>query len=422
MIRRFAALALIVSATMAAHPASLLYSFTGLGPETPASGVIYDGHGGLFGTTEYGGAFNAGTIFHLVPGLPGASWTLTDLYDFGAPDDGSLPTAGLLRARNGVLYGTTERGGVNGDGTVFEFDPQIGAERVLHSFVGADGAGPEQRLTADARGVLYGTTAGGGSANCRYGGCGVLFEVVPSATQGAASETTLHMFTGKRDGAHPSSQVLLDASGNAYVTTRGPYNGALVSFSASDNWAAHVVHEFSATTDGHNPSGPIAMDASGAIYGSLVFGGAVTFTASGRECRATLGKTGCGAVYRLSPPTFTGGDWTETILYNFGNGTFADGVYPTGATFDASGNLFGVAQVGGHGCPGGVRNTGTVFELTPPASGDGFWTESVAPIEGCGTAYTPSPNLLISPNGEIYGTFLNGPALYGAGAVFYYNG
>ncbi len=79
---------------------------------------------------------------------------------------------------------------------------------------------------------------------------------------------------------------------------------------------------------------------------------------------------GCGTVYELSP-TATG-PWNETILYSFKNGF--DGFAPnSGVIFDTAGNLYGVTEGGGAGTldPVGV---GTVFELTPVAGG---WAESI---------------------------------------------
>jgi uncharacterized repeat protein (TIGR03803 family) len=73
--------------------------------------------GNVYGSTSTGGANRYGTIFKITP-----SGTLTTLYSFCAQSgcaDGQSPTATLVQATNGYLYGTTSGGGTNGDGTVF---------------------------------------------------------------------------------------------------------------------------------------------------------------------------------------------------------------------------------------------------------------------------------------------------------------
>jgi uncharacterized repeat protein (TIGR03803 family) len=102
----------------------------------------------------------------------------TVLHSFGNGSDGAIPYAGLSYA-NGVLYGTTQIGGANGKGTVFQITTS-GAESVLYSFAGGnDGETPSSSLTS-VNGVLYGTTLNGGSNgygtriqshDCGYGKC-----------------------------------------------------------------------------------------------------------------------------------------------------------------------------------------------------------------------------------------------------------
>jgi len=67
------------------------------------------------------------------------------------------------------LYGTTEFGGTYDNGTVFSVNPNTGAETVLHSFgSGADGEYPIASLI-DVKGTLYGTTEEGGTVWRRHG-------------------------------------------------------------------------------------------------------------------------------------------------------------------------------------------------------------------------------------------------------------
>ena len=64
-----------------------------------------------------------------------------------------------------MLYGTTQSGPtVDGEGTLFSFDPNSHVETVLHGFAGSyfDGSGPQAPVTVVGN-TIYGTTLLGGS-------------------------------------------------------------------------------------------------------------------------------------------------------------------------------------------------------------------------------------------------------------------
>jgi uncharacterized repeat protein (TIGR03803 family) len=132
----------------------------------PSSGLVLDGNGNLYGTTMAGGT--DGTVFKLA-----ADGTATVLHDFQDGSDGGSPT-GLVFGRDGNLYGTTVYGG--GDcncGTIYSLTPD-GTKTLLYAFSGAQGAAPQDGLTVDRKGVLYGTTASGGAD-----GAGTIFKFKP---------------------------------------------------------------------------------------------------------------------------------------------------------------------------------------------------------------------------------------------------
>jgi uncharacterized repeat protein (TIGR03803 family) len=191
---------------------TVLYSFAGVPDgESPLAGVILDGAGNLYGTTDRGGTFNSGTVFKL-----DTTGKENVLYSFTGGPDGQNPFAGLVRDAAGNLYGTTESGGASEKGTVFKLDT-TGAETVLHSFgAGAtDGMNPGAGLLRDAAGNLYGTTQSGGANDM-----GTLFKV-----DGSGKLTILHSFNGT-DGAglFLRASLIRDAAGNLYGTT--PTGGA----------------------------------------------------------------------------------------------------------------------------------------------------------------------------------------------------
>ena len=88
--------------------------------------------------------------------------------------DGSDVATGLTLGKNGVLYGTTLRGGAWGKGTLFQLTPPatpggVWTETLLYSFTGrnGDGVAPKSmpHLYLDQNGTLFGTTLGGGASN-----------------------------------------------------------------------------------------------------------------------------------------------------------------------------------------------------------------------------------------------------------------
>jgi uncharacterized repeat protein (TIGR03803 family) len=194
-------------ATLAAFDAvyagniSRLHSFSG-GSDGyyPQAGLIRDGSGNLYGTTEYGGSGCyggiCGTVFKLAP-----DGTETVLHAFTGGNDGEFPLSDLIRDSSGYLYGTTFSGGTHGGGVVFKLDSS-GGETVLHAFAagGSDGFQPHAGLVMDAAGNLYGTTSLGGGVSCDLteSGCGTVFKLDQHGT-----ETVLHAFGGENDGEYP---------------------------------------------------------------------------------------------------------------------------------------------------------------------------------------------------------------------------
>jgi len=183
----------------------------------PGSGVIMDDAGNLYGTTLMGGIHNSGTVFELSP-RAGGGWTETVLHNFGNGSDGQSPSGGLIMDGVGNLYGTTDGGGIHGAGTVFKLSPRAGGgwtETLLHSLT--SGYWSVAGLLMDPDGNLYGTTEWGGNyVNCSSG-CGIVFELSPQA-DGGWTETVLHRFDGA-DGQWPFAGLIMDGAGNLYGTT-----------------------------------------------------------------------------------------------------------------------------------------------------------------------------------------------------------
>jgi uncharacterized repeat protein (TIGR03803 family) len=196
-----------------------LVSFNGPDGAFPVGGVIADANGDLFGTTEQAGPNNIGTVFEIKKTAAGYATTPTTVVSFPDTDDGFAPEAGLVADANGDLFGTTSDGGaIFGDGgVVFEIAKTAGGyastSTTLVNFIGDDGEEPFADLLIDANGNLFGTTQLGGSDNL-----GTVFEIKKTGAGYASTPTVLASFNGT-NGDHPLAGLVADASGNLFGTT-----------------------------------------------------------------------------------------------------------------------------------------------------------------------------------------------------------
>ena len=105
-----------VSLVFAAHSQTFqtLSTLTGANGAVPTDTLVLGSDGNLYGTTQYGGAANEGTIFRMTP-----SGTLKTLYSFCSKSncvDGSTPVGGLVQGADGNYYGAALGGGAFGEG------------------------------------------------------------------------------------------------------------------------------------------------------------------------------------------------------------------------------------------------------------------------------------------------------------------
>jgi uncharacterized repeat protein (TIGR03803 family) len=313
---------------------TVLHAFNGSDGYLVRGPLIRAPHG-FYGISWQGGADGWGLAFQLDSG-----GNETVLYSFtGFGPDGGLPYGGLIRDSVGNLYGTCSASLQQPEswGTAFKLDP-TGKITILHTFSGKpDGAIPSSGLIRDAAGNLYGTTTYGGAS-----GHGTVFKM-----DRTGAETVLYSFTGKSgDGAQPYAGLIRDASGNLYGTTYiGGLAGKGTVFKLDASGHETVLHSFTDSPDGASPYAGLLRDASGDLYGTTSYGGAA----------------GKGTVFKLDSVG------KMTVLHSFTGGS--DGENPSAALImDASGNLYGTTMDGGNGaqCPYGVTNgCGTVFKLTP---------------------------------------------------------
>jgi uncharacterized repeat protein (TIGR03803 family) len=362
---------------------TVLHSFKSGDPndgESPMGRLIFDRQGALYGTTKSGGSKDLGTVFKLTPPADGqTAWTETVLHSFaGSGADGSSPTAGLIFDREGALYGTTLSGGgvgKNGHGAVFRLTPPaagrtVWTETVIYRFKGGnDGANPFAALIADEDGALYGTTLSGGTPG--EIGKGTVFRLTPPAAGGPAwTETVLYRFAGgPGDGDSAEAGLVVGRDGALYGATflgggdgnQGAGYGVIFRLTppAADrsDWTESVLYRFCAQPacgDGSIPEADLVLGSEGALYGATVSGG---------DACARYPQSGCGTIFKLTPPA-EGKVWTETVLHRFAGGT--DGIYPLASlVLDRQGALYGATTSGGGADGDGY---GVVFKLTPCAA------------------------------------------------------
>ena len=152
---------------------TVLYTFQGLSDgQNPVGGVVLDGAGNLYGTTFDGGVNGGGTVYELSPSATG--WMFTTLYSFTGGYGGPY---NKLTLANGSIYGFTEAEGANGLGSVFKLAPAIGGWIFtdLYDFIGGnEGSQPYGSVAVDSDGNVFGTTNVGGTQNQ-----GLVFEITP---------------------------------------------------------------------------------------------------------------------------------------------------------------------------------------------------------------------------------------------------
>ncbi len=188
----------------------VLYSFTG-SPDgaAPTGGVEIIGST-LYGTTTTGGAANLGSVF----GVPIAGGPETMTYSFlGAPTDGANPDSyGRLLNIGSNLYGTTTSGGMSGNGTVYSIPVTGGSDTLLYSFAGGpDGADPEASVLPIGT-TLYGTTNRDGLY-----GVGTLYSI-PLA---GGPDTVIHQFElNDHQGGYGRNSGVIKLNNQLYGTTQ----------------------------------------------------------------------------------------------------------------------------------------------------------------------------------------------------------
>ena len=309
------------------HTPISLFSSGGAGPH---GRVVFGPDSHLYGTTQDGGPQSTGNVFNLTPPLSicktaNCFWTDKIIYQFTGSPDGDGPGGGdLVWDSVGNIYGTTIIGGTSNLGTVYQMKKTGNnwTEMPLYSFTGPDGKEPIAGVILDGNGNLFGTTIYGG-----LHGYGTVFELTYNINSGW-TETVLYNFQNLSDGQWPYGGLIRDSAGNLYGSASdGGSGGGGTVFELSpvgDAWDFTVLYSFSVGQEqGCGPSASLAMDGSGSLYGTTACDGASSF----------------GSIFEL---TNTQNGWEYVSLHDFTGG--ADGAYPiSNVTIDTDGALYGTA-------------------------------------------------------------------------------
>jgi len=390
------ALCVVAAISLPGQTFETLYRFSGADGKGPQGTLVQGTDGNFYGTTADGGATSLGTLFKITP-----AGALTTVHSFCVQGfypcpDGAYPVGGVVQAANGDFYGATQSGGLvdTNFGTVFQITPS-GMLTTLFMFDGGDGILPSAPLVQAANGDLYGTTIGSGA----NGKGGTVFRVAPAGTL-----TTLYNFcsqSGCADGEQPFAGLVQGADSEFYGTTyQGGANNSGTVFRMTPAGRLTTLYSFcsqSGCTDGASPYAGLVEDTAGNFYGTTYQGGTnnsgtvFKITPDGRltTLYSFCSQSGCadgaypyaGLVYASDDnfygATYQGGSNNEgtlfrikpdralSTLYSFcSHHGCLDGELPYGGLLQGTdGNFYGTASGGGLGCgePGGC---GTVFRLS----------------------------------------------------------
>jgi uncharacterized repeat protein (TIGR03803 family) len=333
----------------------------------------------------------------ILAGPAAQAQTFTVLHSFSGAD-GAGPEAHLTLDNAGNIYGTASSDGDNDGGTAFKLSKRNGSWifAVLHDLYQNPVDDAAHGMIFAPGGILYGSTRSAGGL-----GLGTIFGLRPPATFCASvscpwTETVIYPFQGGSDGCGPGD-IIFDHTGNIFGAASDNLCaswGTVYELTPSGgNWTNNLLYTFSGQDGALPADAALAMDTSGNLYGTTDYTRGSGFS-----------YYGFGTVYQLAN---SGSGWTHTTLHTFTD--TPDGAYPEGGVIvDGSGDLFGVTPRGGDFA------AGTVFELTP---GSGNWAFNIiysfTGVAGCG----PSAPLTMDSAGNLYGVTSCGGD-YGRGTVF----
>jgi uncharacterized repeat protein (TIGR03803 family) len=404
------------------------HCFDWLDGADPVDGMCLASNGLLYGMTNAGGGSGDGVIYSYET----TTGILTLLHEFNTAAHGGKPYGRLYQASDGNLYGMASTGGLNGDGILFRYDPDLDLFALRINFDGTNGADPNGNLV-ECEGSLYGMTTEGGVNNegtlFRYdmtanqltkladfygddygrypygsltaGQDGILYGQTYSGGKNdngvmfeyyTATLVFLKRFDfGQSDnGAMSISSLMTGNDGWVYGTTYGggQYNGGTIYRINPADRIFESLYEFDIYTYGGNPTTGLIQATDGYFYGTTPFGGTV----------------GAGVIYR-----FDANNKIVTVLEDLI--TPSQGSRPSGPPVQASdGFLYGLTR------QGGAMGHGALYKFNLSIS---TYTK-LADFQDAASGSRPEGSLVEAANGKLY-ALANEGGQFGFGTLFEYD-
>lgn len=325
----------IFKINMATGVMTTVLEFTGVSGVkgmNPLAGLVNDGVGNFWGTTQLGGASNAGTVFKVNI----ASGVLTPVVEF--PSTGSTPRtpkSELVSDGAGNFWGTSYQGGAGNFGTIFKVNINTGTLTNVVEFTGTTGAAlgnhPSPELASDGLGNFWGTCYQGGTGSPNSG---TIFKV--NIATGTLT-TILSFATASAPGAeNPSAGLTADGAGNFWGTTQGSFSspgGTVFKINIGSGVLTFQTLFKNGLSDGlaGEPHNPLVTDNAGSLWGT-------TYAGPG---------TGPGTIFKVNPAT---GVATRVAVFNGTSERLGAG----GLVDDGAGFFWGVTSQGGGTSKGSV--------------------------------------------------------------------
>ncbi|WP_158267665.1 choice-of-anchor tandem repeat GloVer-containing protein [Adhaeribacter arboris] len=335
---------------------TLLHTFEITTGGTPVGNLVQGKDGEFYGFTRYGGENFGGTIYRI---SPTGGYKVIYHFTYGG-EIGDTPKRGLLRGKDGSLYGTTMNGGYWGNGTLFKLTTN-GTVGVLHSFSPLEEGGRAGGLMQGTDGYLYGMNEIGGPQND-----GIIYRIMPTGK----NFKILMALPGTFGGVASRGSLVQGQDGFFYGMTEygGTYNYGTI-FKLCSDGSYTILRSLDDLNDGGLPVGDLLLGKDGNFYGLTRHGGV----------------NGSGTYFRITPR----GDFT--VLYSFQNDD--SGYSPWGSLVDGNdGYYYGMTQAGGH------MLSGVIFRVTPTGS-----YEVLHSLNNYEEGSSPRGNLVKGKDGNFYG-------------------
>ena len=235
----------------------------------PQSELLEGSDGALYGTANQGGGNGRGGVFKI--NKDGSGYTIINGFLFGGAGFPRQPVGGLIEGLDGLLYGATEFGGISNNGAVFRMGKDGTSPFIVASLGVVEGGAANcvSTLLRASDGLLYGTAYSGGPSNV-----GAVFKV---STNGSFFSVLAGFGTNDVAGVEPRAPLTEAANGDLVGTTRvgGAANQGVIFRLSRFGAKFETLRSFSETNiPGARSRSPLLRAPDGAFFGTTFAGGA----------------------------------------------------------------------------------------------------------------------------------------------------